>query len=68
MKENLIGREVNMGKKRKGIIRKLTPEQDVEKGIKKLPFYTVDVEMPWGVDEHEVPVVALREEGENGKI
>lgn len=61
-RENYIGREVNMGKKRKGIIRRLTPEQDAEKGIKKLSFYTVEVEMPWGIDEHEVPVVALRDD------
>lgn len=59
---NYIGREVNMGKKRKGIIRRLTPEQDVEKGIKKLSFYTVEVEMPWGIEELEVPEVVLRDD------
>ena len=59
---NYIGREVNMGKKRKGIIRRLTPEQDVEKGIKKLSFYTVEVEMPWGIEEREVPEVVLRDD------
>ena len=61
-RENYIGREVNMGKKRKGIIRRLTPEQDVEKGIKKLSFYTVEVEMPWGIEEREVPEVVLRDD------
>ena len=61
-RENYIGREMNMGKKRKGIIRRLTPEQDVEKGIKKLSFYTVEVEMPWGIEEREVPEVVLRDD------
>lgn len=51
-----------MGKKRKGIIRSFTDETDEGEGLKKLPFYTVDVEMPWGTDEYEVPEVALREE------
>lgn len=64
MKEraSLIGQEVRIGKKRKGRITKFTPEQEEGQGIYKLPFYTAEVDNPWGTDEIEIPEVALREE------
>lgn len=65
MKErgSLIGQEINLGKKKKGVIKTFEEEKEVEKGIKKLPHYIVEVENPWGVDEVDVPVVAIKKEG-----
>lgn len=61
MKEGqpLIGEMIRLGKGKKGKIIKHTDEQEVEKGIKKLAHFTAEVENPWGIDEVEIPDVAI---------
>lgn len=64
-RESRIGRTIRLGKKRKGIIRSFKEEEEVEKEIFKLAHYKVEVKNIWGIDEIDVPEIAIeKKEGD----
>lgn len=63
----MIGQEIKLGKK-KGVLKSFKEEEEIGGGVKKLAHYVAEVENPWGIDEVDVPVVAIRKRGDrNGK-